>query len=584
MKIAKPQIIKIKNNFKSLKQFEEDKTISVELNGYPVVYIHAWKEKGLNKVYVGESNDIFQRTKQHYEVGKSNKKCWQSHINNDNADLYVIGHEHFNKSLTLDIENRLIHYLSSAHNIDRVFNGRGNPQGNYYPVNEFDTIFSKIWRSLRNYNKELFPTKTVIEDSAIFKASPLHKLTKDQLSAQALIIDKVQEALVSNEMSQLIFIEGSAGTGKTVLNSSTFYEIICNRNEIYEVLPKKIRQRKIKCCLLVNHDEQLTVYQQILDKLGITDECGQLVFKPTSFINNYNSKDLVDVVFVDEAHLLLTQGKMSYQGDNQLKDILDRAKVVVAMFDSKQILTTEEYIDEKNIEEYRNKAKVKNSYINLTEQLRMRIDNKSMKWINNFIDKGIVEKIPKGTSKYEIKIFKTPKDLEEAIRKKAKNEKTSLSRLIATYDWPYIAGKKPKQNDLWEVTIEDWHKPWNRELTKKMTKEEKKRIKSLAWPEQPQTINEVGSTFTIQGFDLSYAGLIIGPSVKYRNGKIIFDPNASCNTKATQFRTMADGTKKKFGEMFLNNELNILMKRGVNGLYIYACDEELRNRLLECSK
>ena len=95
---------------------------------------------------------------------------------------------------------------------------------------------------------------------------------------------------------------------------------------------------------MVNHDEQLTVYKQIMDKLGITDEYGQVVLKPTPFINSHTNKDLIDVVFVDEAHLLLTQGKMSYRGNNQLQDILDRTKVVVAMFDSKQILTIEEYI------------------------------------------------------------------------------------------------------------------------------------------------------------------------------------------------------------------------------------------------
>ncbi|WP_235697653.1 DNA/RNA helicase domain-containing protein [Corynebacterium diphtheriae] len=35
--------------------------------------------------------------------------------------------------------------------------------------------------------------------------------------------------------------------------------------------------------------------------------------------------------------------------------------------------------------------------------------------------------------------------------------------------------------------------------------------KELSWAEKPHTINEVGSIFTIQGFDLNYAGVIIGP-------------------------------------------------------------------------
>ena len=122
MGLARPQIIKIKDNIKALKELENNKSISVELNEYPVVYIHTWKENGLNKVYVGESRNIIQRTKQHYEIGRVDKKRWQSHINNNDSVLYVIGHEHFNKSLTLDVENRLIHYLSGVSSIDKVFN------------------------------------------------------------------------------------------------------------------------------------------------------------------------------------------------------------------------------------------------------------------------------------------------------------------------------------------------------------------------------------------------------------------------------------------------------------------------------
>ncbi len=78
--------------------------------------------------------------------------------------------------------------------------------------------------------------------------------------------------------------------------------------------------------------------------------------------------------------------------------------------------------------------------------------------------------------------------------------------------------------------------PWNLQLP--TTKEQKRRNKSLAWAEQEQTIDEVGSTFTIQGFDLNYAGVIIGPSVKYRDGKIVFDREASKNKKAIQRREL----------------------------------------------
>ena len=34
---------------------------------YPTVYIHNWNNKEDYEVYIGESNNIIQRTKQHYD-------------------------------------------------------------------------------------------------------------------------------------------------------------------------------------------------------------------------------------------------------------------------------------------------------------------------------------------------------------------------------------------------------------------------------------------------------------------------------------------------------------------------------------
>lgn len=587
MKIPEPIIIKIEDNIDSLKLLKKkiinsknEKMEELILN-YPTIYLHTWRNRNNYEVYVGESNNIFRRTKQHYS--KMNEETeWQHNLSKKDANLYIIGHEHFNKSMTLDIENRLIHYLSSVENIKAVHNEKNNPQNHYYSMNELDVIFSKIWRKLRKDNKEIFPTEATIKDSAIFKASPLHKLTKEQQEAKDLIIEKVDKALKNNERGQLIFIEGEAGTGKTVLNSSTFYEMFCKYEEEND---EETRKRIPSCFLLVNHDEQITVYNQIVDKLGITDKYGKTVYKPTSFINKYHTEKPVDVVFVDEAHLLLTQGKQSYQGDNQLEDILERAKVVIVMFDEDQILTTEQYLEDELLEKYKKQAKDNNNYIKLENQLRMHANEEVIEWIRKFTKEGIVEKMPDDLGDYDIQVFDTPEELDKKIIQKFKNSKTRLSRLIATYDWNYKADKRPSKGfKYWEVKIGKWHKPWNRELEKELDRKSKRRIKNLSWAEQPQTIKEVGSTYTIQGFDLNYAGVILGSSVKYRNGHIIFDTSKSCNEKAIRNRTLSDGTSKKFGEKLLKHEVRILMTRGVNGLYIYACDEELRKHLKKCSE
>ena len=580
--VARPIIKQIKDSRDALDFFEkvslpeeDEKTQDIIMN-FPTVYIHNWQESGDFEVYVGESNDIFKRTRQHYDAA-SDKSRWQSKLLEKDASLFIIGHEHFNKSLTLDIENRLMHYMMSVDRVKHVYNLRDNPQTSYYPMEELDDIFGKIWGGLRKENKELFPSESAIKDSAIYKASPLHKLTKEQEKARNLIIQKVSKALENKETRQLIFIDGEAGTGKTVLNSSTFYELYCQAEE---------NNRNLKCFLLVNHDEQITVYEQIAEKLGLIEKYGQVVSKPTTFINNHSKDEPVDIAFVDEAHLLLTQGKQSYRGKNQLNDIMDRARVTVVMFDENQILTTEQFWEAQILEQYRNQTKLEENHIVLKKQLRMQADPATMDWIDSFTKERRVKKIPNTFGGYAIKIFANPELLDLEIQRRAQESDSALSRIIATYDWQYSSNHKMEDQVMkyWEVLIGKWHKPWNRELESELSKKEKRDIKGLAWAEQPQTINEVGSTFTIQGFDLNYAGVILGPSVKYRDGKIIFDPTASKNEKAVRNRTLSDGTKQKFGETLIQHEVRVLMTRGVNGMYIYACDPELRAALLEAAK
>lgn len=187
----------------------------------------------------------------------SDNSKWQSKLLEKDASLFIIGHEHFNKSLTLDIENRLMHYMMSVDRVKHVHNLRDNPQTSYYPMEELDEIFSRIWRGLRKENKELFPTESVIKDSAIYKASPLHKLTKKQEKARELIIQKVSDALENGEKKQLIFIDGEAGTGKTVLNSSTFYELYCQAEENNKESLFSEERIKRTCAIVTDEDIQI---------------------------------------------------------------------------------------------------------------------------------------------------------------------------------------------------------------------------------------------------------------------------------------------------------------------------------------
>lgn len=564
-----PMIKEYPYNNQGLKELEEGESReeSKIISRYPTVYVvNDKKKKKIYSVYVGETNNIAKRTAQHLHDDPKSREDWRELLESKTAKMYVIGHQHFNKSMTLDIENQLMLYLSSVENVKALYNRRSNDQDEYYPVNEVQDIFTQIWTQLHQKNSELFPAMDVLKDLAIFKASPFHKLTHEQLEAKNLIMERVNSSLDNNEEGQLIMVTGEAGAGKTVLLSNLFYDLV----------GYKKYGHPLNVHIMVNHDEQVKVYREISKKLGIDVN---LVGKPTSFINK---GEKADVILVDEAHLLWTQGKQSYQGTNQLEDLRKLGKVVVIIFDQHQVLRSQQIVEAAQLQRMVGEALKSDNLIELKNQLRIDANESTIQWVRDLVDHQKVGKL-QPDSKYEIKVFDSPKDLENAIQIKNRSDLDShyangISRLVATFDWTFSTGSKPSDGSLtWDVKIGDWRMPWNNQLKTKQKRSVSYR--NLSWAERSETINEVGSTYTIQGFDLNYAGVIIGPSVKYRDGMIVFDPKAHANKDANQKRTLQSGEKRSFAEKLIRNELNVLLTRGVHGLYIYAVDPELREAL-----
>lgn len=595
------------------------------LLNHPAIYVHVWRNKkdimeGTWSIYIGETNDIIARTKEHWAaaripVEKRKGGNWQYHMLEAVEDkgrqivptVYFFGHKLFHKSLTLDIENKLIDFCLAMETA-QTHNGRGNAQGFYSGDNNFDNIFSMIWRTLRKDNPDLFLTEASIKKSAIYKASPNHQLTDDQREAKQLIIDRTVDAILTSKNNQLIFIEGEAGTGKTVLTSSAFYGII--ENELLKSL-------ELSCYMLMNHEEQRNVYKNMARKLGYSDDIVQV---PTSFLKNHSILDsktntflpdtsnIIDLVFIDEAHLLWNQTNQAFDSrfkEPQLDEIMKRARVTVIMFDENQILhkgqiaTMDYMVKKRDLAKSQgpNPADGKNNYIQMVNQLRMNCSKETMEWADalskNLVLKDLMlDSKNKDSKKYEVRVFDTPAALHEAIKVKASIDETQLSRVIASYDWKYVLDKKaPASQKYWQLEIDGWTLPWNeqlyhRDIKPKLNNRKKRRYDALDWAEKDYSIDEAGSTFTIQGFDLAYSGVIIGPSVRYdkANKCIWFDESLRAWGNMIGNRTLQDGTVVNVTNTISQHELRVLMTRGTRGLYIYACDDDLREALLDAVK
>jgi len=318
--------------------------------------------------------------------------------------------------------------------------------------------------------------------------------------------------------------------------------------------------------LLVNHSEMLKTYKSIANSLPNLKK--KSFMKPTPFINEKTKTGATaDIVLVDEAHLLLTKEDSynHFRYQNQLYEIIKRSKITVVIFDPKQVLKIKSYWNERLLEEIINQYDAKT--VKLTDQMRMNANPETIKWIDSFVEKKVLP-FPTEDSSFELKIFEDAAAFKTAIERK--NSEDGLSRIVSTFDYLH---KKDKKTYI--VDEEGINMPWNSTQDK------------VTWAENPNSIKEVGSIYTVQGFDLNYVGVVLGPSVSYDEEKdeLVIDTSKYKDTGAFVLRTdLSPEQNEQIKEQIILNSINVLMKRGIQGLYIYATDPKLKKRLLELER
>ena len=523
--------------------------------------------------------------------------------------------------MTLDMENKFIDYLHAADNV-YTLNGRGNPQSNYYMSEEKGVVCFRVWS--HPWNSELY------------KVSPFHSLGKQQDSAVNEICSAVLHLLAgepacgevpekTSSDHRLIVVEGASGTGKSIVLSTLFLrlsEALLGTEDPasdYGIRPNS------KVSLIVNQDQQLTLYQNLAKKIGLLcsakagDRC---VSKATTFLNDIDSGERKepDVVLVDEAHLLridterFNYNKASKQAEhpeqtlgfhgNQLYDILLRARIVIAVFDPVQTMRRSQQWNAALIEHIvssrqdatdghlghngsvelhsnGNSTEGKDTFnayhLEISEQFRIDAGDEIIAWIDRLADPDAfgMEPIPAdnirrdpprgvhGGEPYDIRVYSSPCSLAAAIKRRrgemesqARREERAgrkgkkhtfqaaapLCRMLATYDWGFDKDANEGYVELYAVEKADghlrWEMPaaghtpdgykdlpgrsfreaWNYTYTKKGRQ---------TWVGDEKADQKVGSYFSVQGFDLNYAAVIIGPSIAMRKGKIVVDPAKS---------------------------------------------------------
>ena len=515
-----------------IKRFEFNKDKLVDIKNYryginwPIVYIL----EGGDEAYIGETKGAFNRTSEHLDDPKRYK------IKN----IYVIADDEFNKSATLDIESSLIKYMAADSKYLLQNGNAGLIDSNYYDRERYQAKFQLLWQELKRLelvNKNL----DQIENEDLFKYSPYKALTEDQNR----VVEDILNQLENGEPVQDI-ISGEPGTGKTIV--ATY-------------LMKRLTTFKYSKDFKIGLVIPMTSLRKTLRKVfkSIKGLSPSMVIGPSDVV-----KQKYDLLIVDEAHRLQRRinitnfrdfdrvnsllGLDKYEG-NQLDWIVKSSTHQIIFYDQYQSIKPAD-IKPSALDKYRFKP------FELSSQMRVKGGDDYIKYIRDIFN--IRQDQPKKFKDYELKYFDSISKMVEEI--KSKDQSVGLSRLLAGYSWNWVTNKN--DNIDFDIEIEGIRLKWN-----SVTKD---------WVNSKDAVNEVGCIHTIQGYDLNYAGVIIGPEVSFdsNTNKIVID-----KSKYLDFNGKRAITDPKELEVYIKNIYKTLLTRGIRGTYVYVVDTSLRKYL-----
>lgn len=542
-------------NSHSLNQIEDNRWVK---NQYPLVYFIKNNEKKI--AYVGESTNGLSRIKNHL----SNPK--REPLNK----ISIIGSDKFNKSATLDIESRLIQYIQADGNLLLQNGNGGHTLHNYYQQDIYKNIFKEIWHKLIE-KKIVSKSLEEIENSSIFKYSPYKSLNQDQYNSVISII----EALTT-ENGAAIIVNGSAGTGKTILATYLIKLLVSDIEDDNDELSSQEAIREINAlkAFKLKYKEPkigfviaMTSLRETIQKVfkNIEGLSSSMVISPSdTFKKEY------DILIVDESHRLRQYKNISWRGvfkannrklglddsGDELHWIIANSKHQVLFYDNAQSVKPSD-IPKAHFDEVINKKDT--ILLELKSQMRVLGGNDYISYVDHLL-KLETQKLRsiELDSTYELLYFDSLKDLYSELEKR--NQIHKLARLIAGYSWEWMSDPKRKNPDLnaIDIEIEGLKFQWNRT--------------DKDWINSPTSFQEIGCIHTTQGYDLNYAGVIFGK-------EIILNPETN------QIEIIKENYFDTYGRIGVNDDelkdyiINIyktIMYRGIKGTFVYACDDHLR--------
>lgn len=368
----------------------------------------------------------------------------------------------------------------------------------------------------------------------------------DQKLVYETAIDLAHRAQKSSK--QVLIVEGGPGTGKSVVAINLLVELT-RRELIAQYVSKNSAPRDVFAAKLTGTLKKTKINNMFKGSGSYIDT------KPGFF----------DALIVDEAHRLNEKsGLFSNLGENQIKEIISASKFSVFFLDENQRVTLHDIGTLEGIKSWADRLGAQVHQMELKSQFRCNGSDGYLAWVDTALQIRETANTTLAEVDYDFRVFDSPVKLrDEIFQKNALNNK---ARLVAGYCWKWVSDDDKSAMDI-QIPEHDFEAQWNLKSDGNL------------WIMSPSSVKEIGCIHTCQGLEVDYIGVIIGPDLIVRNGKIITNASKRDGRDKTikGYRKMLRGNREealKVTEKIIKNTYRTLMTRGQKGCYIFCTDKE----------
>lgn len=378
----------------------------------------------------------------------------------------------------------------------------------------------------------------------------------DQKVAYETALDLTVQSHSKNK--NVLIVYGGPGTGKSVVAVNLLVELT-RRELVAQYVTKNSAPRAVYESKLTGTFKKSRISNLFVGSGGFS----------TTPANTFNA------LIVDEAHRLNEKsGLYGNLGENQIKELIEVSSCTVFFLDEDQRIHFKDIGEANQLRQWAAYAGATVTELELESQFRCNGSDGYLAWIDDALQIRNTFNLTLEGANYEFKVCGSASELRNLIYKR--NEAANRARMVAGYCWDWASKKKSDAFDI-EFQDENFKARWN------LTKD------GPLWLVSPDSVSEIGCIHTCQGLELDYIGVIIGPDLIIRDGKILTDGakrsknDASIKGYKRMLRENPEAALAK-ADLIIKNTYRTLMTRGMKGCYVYSPDPETNDYFRERCK